>query len=79
MTFPQPVNVLAEIEVGAYAVQVFNFKDTWRLEPPPPDNWDELVYRVLRDGMQVPEERIPPSAARAGAALVARMKLPRLF
>jgi hypothetical protein len=67
-----PVNVLAEVQVEGYTVQVYNFKDAWLLESPPPPDWNVIVYRVLWGSRKLRnvEKGVPHKVCLMGTQLV---------
>jgi len=73
-SFAQDVKIIAEVTVGRYKVQVFDYADLWVLDAPRPIEWPSaIVYRAIyqrngywykRDG-----DKLPDRVARVGNEL----------
>ena len=73
MLYMDKVKIITSRTFGKYTIEVFNFADTWLVkDQPAPANWNELVYRVIKDGKKV--EKFPDRIARIGNELVQDLK-----
>ena len=64
----EKIHPLTEKQAGKLTIQVYDYADNWIIDGPCPEEWHEIVYRVLRNGKAT--KSILPSIAKIGAQMV---------
>lgn len=65
------IKIITSRTYHEYTIEVFNFADTWRLPEPAPQDWNELVYQVTKNGKKL--KKFPITVAKIGTQLVRDM------